>query len=234
MSDSLDTIVSKIKKLLSLATSPNAHEAALAATKANELLVRHNLDMQSIASGVDSDLDDYKNSMIYQKPRLAFEAHWVMQIVQTHFFVTVVFKSARRLTKNDAYIYIVGKKTNVQVATFTFEFLIGKYKQLWAEYKKNTHSHNHLKGAYYKGLTEGLHNQLFERRRYVEISMALTVTKDPLLEKMVSQYHRQARYTSLPTPMQSDQSVHSCGYQTGRNLKIQTGITDANKKKELK
>ena len=43
-------VVERIKKLLSLASSPNEHEAKMAAEKANELLLRFNLTASEVES----------------------------------------------------------------------------------------------------------------------------------------------------------------------------------------
>ena len=46
----MQDIVDRIAKLLALANSPNEHEAAAAATKAQELLLEHNLYLEDIKS----------------------------------------------------------------------------------------------------------------------------------------------------------------------------------------
>lgn len=51
-----NAIVDKIRKLLALAQSPNANEAALAAAKAAALLAEHNLSMSAIEEQTESDV----------------------------------------------------------------------------------------------------------------------------------------------------------------------------------
>jgi hypothetical protein len=46
-------VVDKIRKLLALAESPNEHEAALAAERAQELMLRHGIDMAIVAAAAD-------------------------------------------------------------------------------------------------------------------------------------------------------------------------------------
>ena len=43
-------LVEKVRKLLALSESPNEHEAALAAEKAQDLMLRHGIDMAQIAT----------------------------------------------------------------------------------------------------------------------------------------------------------------------------------------
>jgi len=45
-----DTLIEKVKKLLALADSPNENEAALAAEKAQELMLRHGISMAQVAA----------------------------------------------------------------------------------------------------------------------------------------------------------------------------------------
>ena len=46
-------ILARIRKLLALSTSPNEAEAALAASRAQELLLRHNLDIGVVQQTAD-------------------------------------------------------------------------------------------------------------------------------------------------------------------------------------
>jgi hypothetical protein len=50
-----DTLVEKVRKLLALADSPNENEAALAAEKAQELMLRHGISMAQVAQASGKD-----------------------------------------------------------------------------------------------------------------------------------------------------------------------------------
>jgi len=50
-----ERIISRIRKLLALASSPNEHEAALAASRAQEFLDKYNLDMATVKDFGDPD-----------------------------------------------------------------------------------------------------------------------------------------------------------------------------------
>jgi hypothetical protein len=226
----LDTkLLEKIQKLLSLATSPNEHEAKLAAEKANELLIRHNLSLSDLTVG-ESLSERYDNKPVYEGKVMSFETKWVMQLMNSHFFVQPIYRSARKVPHNPklnrpAHIWFVGTKTNVEVASYVFQFLCQKYKQLWKEYQTQTGAHNHLKGSYYEGLTHGIHTQLSAKRKQVETSMALVVQQDPNLRKAVDQYHGRIRSSSGPNPMVDDQGVRNDGYVQGERLNISRGLT---------
>lgn len=65
----MDTLIEKVRKLLALADSPNENEAALAAEKAQELMLRHGISMAQVAStgkdniiGVDEATSDGKTT----------------------------------------------------------------------------------------------------------------------------------------------------------------------------
>ena len=56
----MDEIVEKIRKLLALAESPNENEASLAAEKAQEMMLKHGIDIATVAmeDGVSMSVDD--------------------------------------------------------------------------------------------------------------------------------------------------------------------------------
>src|SRR3712207_287418 len=55
----IDRVVERIKKLLALTSSQNPNEAALAASKAQELLFRHNLSMAMVEAATEGGNSAY-------------------------------------------------------------------------------------------------------------------------------------------------------------------------------
>lgn len=218
-------LIDRIQKLLSLATSPNEHEAKLAAAKANEMLVKHNLSISDVELQARTD-DSYENREVGTYKVMPFEARWVIKIMDRHFFVKSIYREARRYKvseKGMAKVWFVGEKTNVEVASYVFQFLVNKYKQLWKEYQSHNGLRHELKGAYYEGLTAGLSYQLSERRKDVESSMALVVVDDPNLQRQMEKYFPKLGTSSL-RPMVRDDEIASDGFAKGKDLHIARGI----------
>lgn len=74
----MNDIITRIKKLLALSTSPNEHEAAAAASKAQELLMEHNIDLDSIREtrtqaeiAIDTEALEMTMKRVFWKGQLA-------------------------------------------------------------------------------------------------------------------------------------------------------------------
>jgi len=213
-------LVEKIQKLLSLATSANEHEAKLAAEKANELLIKHNLTRDQVEGFGEAS---YVNEIGYISKRYPFEATWASHIVKEHFFVNVLHLKASPQNMRTSKIWFIGEKTNVQVARYVFEFLVRKYKELWKVYQYRNGAHNHDKGAYYRGLTLGLDDQLEATKKKVENETGLMVIRDPMIDETTKMHHPKVRSESVST-MTNDAEATMAGYTEGKSLRIARGI----------
>lgn len=112
----MEDIKSKIKKLLSLATSSNEAEAMSAMTKAQALMNEHrisNLDLE--LSGTDNEMD---MSLINGLGK--FDHKWkaliASSIAQANYCMTIKFQNVG--TK------IVGRKENILIANAMFEYVM--------------------------------------------------------------------------------------------------------------
>jgi len=224
-----EQLLLKIQKLLSLATSSNEHEAKLAAEKANELMIKHNINLSQLNSIAP---DQYINEEVVVGKSMPYEAHWVMQVLDAHFFVRCLFKASRKnawLEKEKkwgtrpAVVWFVGEKTNVQVAHYVFGFLVQKYKQLWKQFQAEHGMPHDSKGSYYRGLTSGLDSQLRRKRQSMEDEMALVIVEDPNLKKKMAEFHPKVKVVQTET-YGNDSYAAAHGHMEGKKLKIQRGL----------
>ena len=81
-----DKLVARIKKILSLGSSPNPHEAKAAMLKANELLLRHNLSGDAVDDGGEEEAA-LKRVLSY--PRRNAKLSCIADILETFFVKTV-------------------------------------------------------------------------------------------------------------------------------------------------
>lgn len=230
MSDS-KKVIAKIEKLLSLAQSSNEHEARLAAEKASELLIRHNLTLQQIVGRDPSYVIEEREN---GQSRYRVEDKYVCQVIQQFFFVRVLI--GRRLDTASGsrrvrtVISFVGDEVNAKVAAFVWEFLTRKYKELFSGYCERNGASNRVRQSYYLGLTIGLSEQLKARRSTVEDHMALVVVDDPRLNDFVNSVAHGERRDSFVK--KADAHASEAGVADGRVLQIQRGIehraTDSN------
>lgn len=211
-------VVEKIKKLLALATSPNEHEARLAAEKAADLLLRHNLKTQDLR-----DAWDYQKKAALDRSRPAEHTKWVVSIVKKHFFVEVVncpyWYDAPRVR-----LWLVGEDTNVQVATYVFIFLHRTFPELWRQF----HKINRRSKArnYYRGLHAGLSDQLNARRKAVERDSGVLLVTDPNLPAAVQIHFGETNTRNSRQDRVRYSRAYAAGFADGRRLTINTAVTN--------
>lgn len=215
-----EKVLDRIKKLLSLATSDNEHEARMAAEKANEILLRHNISM----SQVESSNDDFENNVLEEKSRYSVEDKFANSIITMFFFVKTV--STRRRGK--VTINILGDTTNVQIATYTYQFLQRKFKELWLEYKRQTNCGCSIKQSYYYGLYTGLVHQLESQKTKIVQEDKANSTALILINNAVDRYLAD-QYPTIETGSASripikDEAAVAAGNSDGKNIRIQRGI----------
>jgi hypothetical protein len=112
-----ESIVELIQKLLALSKSPNEHEAALAMAKAQELLLKHNLDMATVTvkdepqtrdeSGLINEVVDFED---FQK--------W-----QSILLNSISTRNFCRIIKMPMDYHILGKKANVRSVEAMYNWL---------------------------------------------------------------------------------------------------------------
>lgn len=118
----MTSIVDKVRKLLRLAESPNANEAALAAAKAQELIDQHNLSAALLAledeAGAEPDepIEDFrgKGAPLYTESRDSWR--WRLASVVMH-------ANSCRGYKADGAIQIVGRPSDVETVRYLYAYL---------------------------------------------------------------------------------------------------------------
>lgn len=130
-----EKLIERVKKLLALASSSNSHESALATAKANEILLKYNL--QTLNERHDDDEEICVKKTVSAKKRNG-KLEAIYEIL-TSFFVCPVFNRGR----GQCYLEIVGSRTNVELADYVAGFLDHELERLWKLAQKENPS---LKG----------------------------------------------------------------------------------------
>lgn len=109
-------IIDRIKKLLALSNSPNEHEAAQAASKAQELLMEHNIDLDSIREtrtqaeiAIDTEALEMTLKRVFWKGQLA------NAIAKNNFC---------KFWWNKGEMQLTGKSHNIAIAKSIYQYLI--------------------------------------------------------------------------------------------------------------
>jgi hypothetical protein len=117
-------IADKIKKLLALAQSSNPNEAALAAARAQELMVKYAIDEAQLAGTPGHVEEEIKSEPMSGK--YGAVQHWHAQLadaIARSFFCRVYF-----VPRGD--VYMVGRATDREALRATYLYLLGEITRM--------------------------------------------------------------------------------------------------------
>ncbi len=207
-----EKLLAKLQKLMALSESTNTHEAELAMSKANELLIKHNLDRLEV------DQDD---EVVYVLP-VMFSAksnakmHAVYEILKT-FYVAPVFTKRQGQVALD----IVGDQASVKIAEYVSFFLQDELERLWIKAKKE----NDLKGlraknSFFSGVARGYVEKIQNSQK--EFHQSALVKVQGSSQKMLARVY--GRLSSTSSSSKADSSALHAGSNAGKKMNIRTGI----------
>jgi hypothetical protein len=215
-----EKILEKVKKLLQLAQSSNAHEAELATIKANALLLRHNLDHVNLKN---NDEPIYLDRVLLQKRKDA-KISAIYDMLK-HFIVKPVISFG----KNSCCLEVSGPLTNVKLAVYVANFLDQEFEHLWDK-AKTEHGLQGLraKNSFFLGIAKGFDEKMKETKSNLSASdqkALMVVEKDLTLRtKMI--------YRSLSSSRSQnnvDSHAGALGVVSGKNLSIRQGVETSSK-----
>jgi len=220
----MDKIIEKINKLFALANSDNENEASSAMAKANQLLVKYNLQL------ADIDVKDksYSDEVVAEEPYMRIHQKFILPILKRYFFVDVFLsrvptgkysKAGQRLTKTQ--IVLCGTKENIEIAHYTYDFLCQAYQSLWLTYKRENGLSEKKRQHYYQGLSDGIGEKLELSKKSVETEMGLVVVPDDGLVQHMKD--KKLRSTSNSRP-HADAEHADAGANAGRGLNLRKGL----------
>ena len=212
-------LLEKIQKLLSLANSDNEHEAKLAMDLANELLVKHNISMQTATESLE-----YERTVLSEDARACVEDKFVNDILKKHFFVKIVKSRGRVNHTTTTVTYILGTDTNVQIATYVHGYLKATFKSLFKAYKKETGCKANARQSYYFGLLDGISSQFEKTKKKVEQKEGLVVVEDKKLKSFLMTAFPRLKTRTQGVPNR-DQDATQAGIEHGKEVRISRGIS---------
>lgn len=222
-SDEETRILDRVIKLLALAESPNVHEAQAAASAAQRLMLKHNLDVAEARA---------KRGFSYRhlgKPtgRIIEAERWIANILRAHFFVETIWVPVYRPLegKPGRVLEICGTPANLELASYVYEFLFQAAERLWASHKKA----NGIRGdrdrrTYLAGVMLGFHEKLRREKKKNE-EAGLVWIGDPELGRYYRKRHPSIRHTRHEGSARNE--AHAQGREAGRNLVLHRGISAA-------
>ena len=131
-------VIDRIRKLLALAgNNPNEHEAALAASRAQELMLEHDLTMASVSTKMDArttGIERTERKVLRQKGK---PGGWKVALFNCVGSTSDCWVYASEGSKYyDATGYLIGRSSDVEMAHYLFDFLVAEMERLQQEFGK--------------------------------------------------------------------------------------------------
>lgn len=209
-----ERVLEKVKKLLQLAQSSNAHEAELATLKANELLLRHNLDYVQ----EEKEESIYLDRILVQSRKDA-KLMAIYEILK-HFIVKPVIS----MGKNTCCLEVSGTLTNVKLAGYVANFLSQELEHLWLEARKE-HGLTGLreKNSFFIGVAQGFEEKMKRSKEAMkpEDKKALVLVEKKLAVNTQIIYRRLSHSRS---DSRVDHRANQFGKEKGKNLTIRNAV----------
>jgi hypothetical protein len=231
-------VLQRIKKLLSLAESSNENEAAAAASKAQELMFKHNLEVSDVA-GIDlkpdEKVDEHNFDLDAGESKLANWRSWLFSAVaETSLCQPYISRSSRGYGKRGKlYGRVIGRKSDVEVAQYTYSWLTNELERLskqymanqiyWDQYDSRKMRRSWLEGAAI-GVSRKLRNDFNARKVETEQSTALVVVRDKEIQDWMDD-HGLKLGSRQSTVSSQDRRAYAAGFQTGSNLSMTRGVS---------
>lgn len=204
----------RIRKLLALAGSPNAHEAELAMNKAHELMLRHNIELAQTRAASGYQVTHVGDP---EKRGTRVEADIVGILIEFFFVRAIRVPVYVPRTGTRGLVYeLVGTPENLEMARHVYEFLLATVERLWIE---NRHDKRVKSGrdrlAYQVGVIHGFRSKLLLDRVLFDQREGLVWVGDRGLDQY---YRRRHPHVTTRRSRVRWSGAHSAGREAGGRI----------------
>lgn len=207
------SILELVRRLLALSSSSNQHEAALATAKAQELLLKYNLELVDVP---DKERESITREF-YQNDSSATWLSGLLSVVARNNFCRAIGHGSGRMA-------IIGEPHNIEIVKYLYDYLKGEINRLadseWGWYDGYVTSAREWKHAFRHGAVNTINARLKATREQAQQDVntrALVVQSDQALEAKVQELYLRIRTRNAPR-------VNSDGYQAGKQAGYSIGI----------
>lgn len=212
------TVLSKIKKLLALSTSSNPNEAALAAAKAQELLMIHNLTLSQVeAQGEEKYCEAFvkTGSRVWQR--------LLLTVIARNNFCESIYDPRMKSA------VLIGEPHNQEVVIYLHKHLVGQLETMAATAYKLSGTRVHAKSwldSFYIGAVNSIHERLEAQKREMEAASnackSLVVVKDKELRAAMYKFCPNIK-TAPAKRIRSSNGYHE-GVEAGKRVALNKAI----------
>lgn len=217
-----ESIIKKIKKLLSLSTSPNKSEANLAYKKAMELMLKHNIESVN-------QKKEYGSNIRFSNIETQ-EIKFINEILVRCFFTQIVTRRVyceidRRIKTRYTYY---ASDTNLEISMYAFDFLKKELPMMWRLAQRKNNLSRNEKQSYYYGIVHGFSKVYNEVKSYSENKYELVlIDNDPELDAFIKERHKKLKESTVKVG-QIKPDAFSQGVEDGKELKINKAVEGKN------
>lgn len=213
--------LNKIKKLHALSFSDKAGESVAARLAMNKLLMKNGITLSDIET-----LDMEDNELIHvrldgvnnkRKSRLDVD---IINTLSEFFFVNALFN----ITFNGYKITLVGRKKDVELATYVMGFLTSEFERQLKVARKEDKGikRNSFCYGFFQAITENLRR---EREQVQEWGLVVVDNKQERKDKM-NELFKNIRKVNGPSAGY-DQKSRDAGLNAGKNVVINSALKEA-------
>ena len=241
--DPQDMLRAKVQKLLALAQSPYPEEARSAASKASELITRHNLTL------IEEDRERSFTSRFMCDPAKRHPRHLIVvsNILQRFFFVEIVWVPTWVVSKRCAgnVPEMSGQPHDIEFASYVFDFIQRTIRAQWDQVRKRHAFSGREFRQFALGVANGFYSKLAGDRRTLSeriqaernsvaaaahskleyVCTDLINVKDPKLSDYVK--WRYGKMRSIGRPSWARKSSYYVGKKVGESMVLHRGIEAA-------
>jgi hypothetical protein len=230
-------VLSILEKLISLKEGAekvgSLHEAEVAFSKINEILLKHNLSLDDLEFKKPSEIEDEDflfNWVSISKNSRKNEGYWYLRlysVIAKHNLCSIIILSRNHKPYG---VKFLGKRVNIDITKYVCEYLeryfLALAKQSWhGDGNRNTYIRSFLVGT-----VEGLKHKFEEERKAQIVNSqiyALVKNEQLLINTYIN--NMGANLTSRNrTSKVSDRSGLEDGFKVGKEVKINKGLENRN------
>jgi hypothetical protein len=233
VTDHVNPIIDKIRKLLALGSSPNEHEASLAMQKAAELMERHSIEMATVESRPSDDAFVDQQASHSWKPRAPQPVFMLgfQDILRSYFFVEILITSR----EGQKQLILFGRRHHVAIAMHALDYLLqaaeGNFSRRWGQGEWTLSKKATSRRSYFAGFAAGVKYSMAVQERARRHQRAASVNALITRESAIRQEAMYSRFlitgTARCSRHQIDSSAFSLGKNDGEKVSIPAGISSS-------
>jgi hypothetical protein len=212
-------VVDRIARLLALAESPNVHEAEAAASAAQRLMLKYNLDAGR------ANVRAYRFVQVGKPSGRVSEAERMLAVILGRFyFVEVIWVPVYRVLegKRGTVLELCGSEANLAVAEYVHAFLTNTAEQLWQEHKRTERIRgNRDRRVFLAGVMTGFRDKL-ARQSEKHREEGLVWVRDADLDGYFRKRHPRVRNVRYAGNRKNEAYAH--GKAAGGRIVLRQGV----------